>query len=635
MKMLTEFDLHLFGQGTHRRAYEKLGAHCMREGNADGVRFAVWAPSATGVSVIGDFNAWRHGTDWLHPTGVSGIWQGFVAHVRPGALYKFSIVPPGGNGTLEKADPFAFQAEVRPHTASVVTCDPDYAWGDDSWMRRRGETQWSSQPVSVYEVHLGSWRRSPDHPSEFLSYRHLADHLPEYARDLGYTHVELMPVAEHPLDMSWGYQTTGYFAPTARFGSPEDFMYLVDRCHRAGLGVILDWVPAHFPKDAHGLAFFDGTHLYEHADPRQGEQLDWGTLVFNYGRNEVKSFLLSNAVFWIDRYHIDGLRVDAVASMLYLDYSRESGGWIPNRYGGRENLEAIEFIKQVNWALHEEYPGALMIAEESTAWPGVTTPVDQGGLGFDFKWNMGWMHDTLEYMALDPVYRHFHHNEITFSLVYAFTERFMLPLSHDEIVHGKRSLLDKMPGDAWQKFANLRLLLAYMWTHPGKKLLFMGSEFGQWREWDHDSSLDWHLLDLPRNDGARHQGMQRLVRDLNGLLRARPALYELDERPEGFEWIDYQDADNSVLVFRRVSRGGEDDVIVVCNFTPVVRHAYRIGLPKDGPYLEILNTDAEEYGGSGVRPALSIQAENVAWHGRPYSCEVTLPPLAVFVLSRR
>ncbi|HEX8917184.1 MAG TPA: 1,4-alpha-glucan branching protein GlgB, partial [Chloroflexota bacterium] len=616
-----------------RQAYKKLGAHPGSDRGTPGTHFAVWAPSADAVSVIGDFNGWRPAATPLYPTGDSGIWQGFVPEVGAGAAYKYAIWPRFGNAWLEKSDPFAQAAELRPHTASIVADLDSYVWNDAFWLQARPAGDWRASPVTIYEVHAGSWRRDPDDPARFLTYRELADQLPAYAADMGFTHIELMPVAEHPLDLSWGYQVTGYFAPSARFGTPSDFMYFVDRCHQVGLGVLIDWVPAHFPKDAHGLARFDGSHLYEHADPRQGEHPDWGTLIFNYGRREVQTFLLSNALFWLDCYHIDGLRVDAVASMLYLDYSREDGQWIPNRYGGRENLEAIDFLRDVNKAVHEEFPGTLTVAEESTAWPRVTGSVEEGGLGFDLKWNMGWMHDTLEYISLDPVHRRYHQGELTFSLMYAFSEHFVLPLSHDEIVHGKRSMLDKMPGDNWQKFANVRLLYTYMYGHPGKKLLFMGSEFAQWNEWKYDQSLDWHLLDLPGADGARHRGVQLLLSDLNHLLRNRPALHEVDSEPWGFQWIDYFDADASVISFLRRDRHGADLVIVVCNFTPVVRSGYRIGLPGPGSFGEILNSDAAKYGGSDVVQRSAIMAEAVPWHGQPYSAEVTLPPLAAFVLT--
>ncbi|MBV9282188.1 MAG: 1,4-alpha-glucan branching protein GlgB, partial [Chloroflexi bacterium] len=595
---------------------------------------AVWAPNAGRVSVAGDFNGWNPATTPLEPAGSSGIWQGFVPDIGPGAVYKYALQPRWGQDWMLKADPYAFAAELRPNTASVVADLDSYRWGDAAWVGERSQRDWFASPIAVYEVHLGSWRRDPADPARFLTYRELGDQLPPYVADLGFTHVELLPVAEHPLDMSWGYQVTGYFAPTARFGPPSDFMYFVDRCHQAGLGVIVDWVPAHFPKDAHGLARFDFTHLYEHADPRQGEHPDWGTLVFNYGRNEVRTFLISNAVFWLDRYHVDGLRVDAVASMLYLDYSREEGQWVPNRFGGRENLEAIDLLRAANKAVHEEQPGTLTIAEESTAWPKVTGPVEEGGLGFDLKWNMGWMHDTLDYMERDPIYRRFHQNQLTFSLMYAFGERFLLPLSHDEVVHLKGSLLNKMPGDTWQKFANLRLLFAYMFGHPGKKLLFMGGEFGQWGEWNYSRSLDWHLLDLPGDEGRLHTGLQRLLEDVLDLYRTHPSLHERDSDWTGFEWIDLSDADSSVLSFRRKSPSDEEGLIFVCNFTPVVRRPYRVGLPAEGRYREVLSSDAAEYGGSGVRNAEVVEAENQPWHGQPYSASFVLPPLALFVLQR-
>jgi len=631
--LLTDFDLYLIGQGTHRRAYGKLGAHPGEEAGVGGTRFAVWAPNAADVSVVGDFNGWKPDATPLRRAGESGIWQGFVPGMGHGALYKYAIRPRGGGDWIQKADPYAFAAELRPNTASAVADLTVYSWGDSDWMKERARRDWMAAPIAVYEVHLSSWRRDPEQPDRFLTYREIADQLPQYVADMGYTHVELLPIAEHPLDMSWGYQVTGYYAPTARFGPPDDFMYFVDRCHAAGLGVLVDWVPAHFPRDAYALARFDGTHLYEHADPRQGEHPDWGTLVFNFGRHEVRSFLISNAIFWLDAYHIDGLRVDAVASMLYLDYSRSEGQWVPNRHGGRENLEAIDFLRELNRVVHEECPGALMIAEESTAWPKVTGPIEEGGLGFDLKWNMGWMHDTLDYMALDPIHRRYHHNRLTFSLMYAFSERFLLPLSHDEVVHLKGSLLTKMPGDAWQKFANLRLLYAYMWGHPGKKLLFMGGELAQWGEWNYAQSLDWHLLELPQV-GALHRGAQRLIKELNGLYGSRSCLHEVDFDWQGFEWIDLSDSQNSVISFQRRSRNGEDSMIFVCNFTPVVRQGYRIGLPHPGQYREVLNTDAEEFGGSGVLNQSLIEASDTPWHGQPHSAEITLPPLAAFLLER-
>ncbi len=628
---LTDFDLHLFGTGQHRAAHRHMGAQLERQGRRNGVSFAVWSPNAGAVSVVGDFNSWSPGATPLQPAGDSGVWQAFVPGVKPGVLYKFAIQPRGSEVWLEKSDPYGAAAERRPNNASIVADLNGYAWDDGDWIERRVETDWSSQPVAIYEVHLSSWKRDPTDPERFLTYRELAEELPAYAKDLGYTHLELLPVAEHPLDMSWGYQTVGYFAPSARYGSPKDFMYFVDRCHHAGLGVLLDWVPAHFPKDAHGLGRFDGSALYEHADPRQGEHPDWGTYIFNYGRSEVQTFLLSNALSWFDRYHIDGLRVDAVASMLYLDYSREPGEWIPNRYGGRENLDAIDLLRHINAVVHEEYPGALMIAEESTAWPKVTGSVESGGLGFDLKWNMGWMHDTLAYMASDPIYRRFHQNELTFSMMYAFTERFVLPLSHDEVVHGKASLLGKMPGDLWQKFANLRLLYGYMWCHPGKKLLFMGSEIGQWSEWNYATSLDWHLLDLPGDEGKMHRGLQSFMRELNSLYTEKNALHAVDFDWQGFEWIDFSDADASVLAFLRRGQESDDLAIVACNFTPVVRENYRIGLPRKGSYREALNSDAVAYGGSGVCNTQPREAEEVPWHGQPCSASLTLPPLGISI----
>ncbi|HEX6507821.1 MAG TPA: 1,4-alpha-glucan branching protein GlgB [Chloroflexota bacterium] len=627
---LTDFDLYVLGSGTWREAYEKLGAHPTQENGQEGVRFAVWAPNASAVSVLGDFNYWQHDANPLSPTGDSGVWQGFVPSIGIGSLYKYAIQPRDSNIWVEHADPYGSQFELRPHTASVVADIDGYEWHDADWLQQRAGRS-LNVPISVYEVHLGSWKRDPSEPQRFLSYRELASQLPEYAVQMGYTHIELLPVAEHPLDMSWGYQTTGYFAPTSRFGAPKDFMYFVDCCHQRDIGVIIDWVPAHFPKDAFALARFDGTHLYEHADPRKGEHPDWGTLIFNYGRREVQTFLISNAISWLDRYHVDGLRVDAVASMLYLDYSREPGQWIPNQYGGRENLEAIDLLRAVNKVVHDSFPGALTIAEESTAWPKVTGSVEEGGLGFDLKWNMGWMHDTLEYFQLDPIHRKYHQNELTFSLMYAFTERFILPLSHDEVVHGKRSLVDKMPGDTWQKFANLRLLFAYMWGHPGKKLLFMGSDFGHWSEWNYAESLDWHLLEA----GASrfHRGVHDLIHDLNELYDSRPALHIADFSWEGFEWIDFSDADNSVIAFRRRTPDERDTILFVCNMTPVVRYGYRIGLPRAGSYHEIVNTDAIRYGGSGVENWGTIDAEQVPWHGQPFSGTLTLSPLGAAILE--
>jgi 1,4-alpha-glucan branching enzyme len=629
---ISELDLYLFGTGAHRQAYTRLGAHLATENGSSGVRFAVWAPNAEEAGVVGDFNDWAPGRDRLSLIGDSGIWHGFVKDVGPGTVYKFALRPRGVDWWIQKADPYAFAAELRPRTGSIVADLSRYRWEDATWVQSRAQRGYDDSPLLVYEVHLGSWRRDPSDPSRFLTYWELAEQLPPYVADMGYTHVELLPVSEHPLDMSWGYQATGYFAPTSRFGPPEDFMLFVDRCHAMGLGVILDWVPAHFPKDSHALGLFDSTHLYEHADPRKGEHPDWGTYIFNYGRSEVRSFLISNARFWPDVYHIDGLRVDAVASMLYLDYSRQPDQWIPNQYGGRENLEAISFLQAANVAVHEDFPGTLMIAEESTSWPNVTGPVSHGGLGFDLKWNMGWMHDTLSYFSKNPVHRRFHQNELTFSLMYAFSERFILPLSHDEVVHGKASLLDKMPGDGWQKFANLRLLYGFMAGHPGKKLQFMGDEWGQGREWNDAASLDWHLLDEPGEGGVWHRGVRRLVSDLNVFVRDHPALHELDFDWTGFQWIDLFDADASVISFRRCARDGAS-LIFVCNFTPVVRYGYRVGLPEMGGYREALNSDAEIYGGSGVGNLGHVEAEPIPWHGQPFSVNLTLPPLAFFVLE--
>jgi 1,4-alpha-glucan branching enzyme len=627
--VLTDFDLFLHGKGTHYRIYEKLGAHLLEEDGKRGAYFAVWAPNALHVSVIGSFNNWEA---WIHPMrriGAAGIWEVFVPGVAAGDQYKFEIQGPDGFWA-QKADPYAFSAELRPRTASVVYDLGVYSWGDSDWMARRTQTRWHERPISVYEVHLGSWKRQDGW--RWLTYRDLADQLIPYVKEQGFTHIELMPIAEHPFDGSWGYQTGGYYAPTARFGTPDDFRFFVDRCHQAGLGVILDWVPAHFPKDAHGLGYFDGTHLYEHADPRQGEHMDWGTLIFNYGRNEVSGFLLSNALFWAREYHLDGLRVDAVASMLYLDYSRGDGQWIPNRYGGRENLEAIEFIKHFNSVLHGEFPGFLTFAEESTAFPQVSHPVDFGGLGFDFKWNMGWMNDTLKYFSKDPVHRKYHQGDLTFSMIYAFTENFILPFSHDEVVHGKASLLDKMPGDFWQKFANMRLLFAYMFTHPGKKLLFMGCEIGQWREWDAATSLDWELLAY-----EPHRKLRALVARLNQLYTHEAALYDIESSWQGFDWIDFQDAESSVISFLRKGRDPQEIIVCILNLTPTPRPGYRIGLPQAGAWEVLLNTDADEFGGSGAGPrqGSAYDAHHLPWHGKGFSIQLDLPPLGVLLLKSR
>lgn len=616
---LGDIDLHLLGEGSHRRLWEKLGAHVTQVDGVGGVSFAVWAPNARSIRVVGDFNSWDGRLHPMRSLGSSGIWELFIPDLGAGDHYKFEVVSAQGKLIL-KTDPFAFATEAPPDNACKVYTST-YRFGDDAWVSRRSKWDPYRSPMSVYEVHLGSWRRTAD--GESLSYRDAAPLLADYCREMGFTHVEFMPLAEHPFGGSWGYQVSNYFAPTARFGVPDDFRFLVDTLHQAGIGVIVDWVPAHFPKDEWALARFDGTALYEHLDPKKGEHPDWGTLVFNYGRNEVRNFLISNALYWIDELHIDGLRVDAVASMLYLDYSRKEGEWTPNEFGGRENLEAIGFIKELNEVVHGAHPGVMIIAEESTAWPGVSRPVHLGGLGFGFKWNMGWMHDTLSYFTKDPIYRRFHHNQLTFSMMYAWTENFMLPLSHDEVVHGKGSLFGKMPGDEWQKLANLRSLYAYMWAHPGKQLLFMGGELGQIREWDHDSSLDWHLL-----DGEGHRGVQKLVADLNRAYKSVPALWERDHEPEGFSWIDANDADNNVYSFYRTSARG-DVLVCIANLSPVPRDGFRVGLPKKGRFEEILNTDAEDYGGSGIGNLGTVATEAVPWHGLDNSALMTIPPLGV------
>ena len=626
--LLTEFDLYLMGEGRHYDAYEKLGAHIRTVDGITGVHFAVWAPGARRVSVVGDFDRWDGRVNPMRFRGSSGIWELFLPELGEGTIYKYEILGQQGQVLPLKADPYAFASELRPNTGSVVARIDKHPWGDNDWMIRRTQNNGLGSPISVYEVHLGSWRRVPQQGHRWLTYRELADQLIPYVKDLGYTHIELLPIMEHPYDGSWGYQTLGYFAATSRFGTPTEFMEFVDRCHQANLGVFLDWTPAHFPRDAHGLAFFDGSHLYEHADPRQGTHPDWGTLVYNYGRNEVQNYLLSNALFWLDKFHIDGLRVDAVASMLYLDYSRKHDEWVPNRYGGRENLEAIDFIKRMNEVTHLRFPGVLTIAEESTAWPSVSRPTYLGGLGFSLKWNMGWMNDTLHYFSKDPVHRRYEHNKLTFSFLYAFSENFMLPFSHDEVVHGKNSLLHKMPGDMWQQFANLRLLFAYQYAHPGKKLLFMGQEFAQRHEWNEAGSLEWHLL-----EHEPHQGVQHLVRDLNRLLASEPALHQVDFDWQGFEWLDANDSDNSVYSFMRHGRNSDDLIIVILNATPVVRYGYRVGVPRPGHYEEILNTDAAIYGGSNVGNLGGMNAGEHAWMGRSYSLALTLPPLAAVFLK--
>ncbi len=624
MTLLSEDDLYLFNEGSHLRLFDHLGAHPLPGG---GVAFAVWAPNADGVSVFGDFNAWDRLRHPLAPRGVSGIWEGVVPDARPGHRYLFHVTARGGAYRVDKSDPLAFQTVPPPGTGSVIA-DLSYAWGDGAWMAERGRRQRLDAPMAIYEVHLGSWRRVPEEGNRPLTYRELAPLLATYVRELGFTHVEFLPVMEHPFYGSWGYQVTGYFAPTARYGTPQDFMALVDVLHQHGIGVILDWVPSHFATDEHGLGRFDGTHLYEHADPRQGLHPDWHSYVFNYGRHEVRSFLLSSACFWLERYHVDGLRVDAVASMLYLDYSRAPGQWVPNVYGGRENLEAIAFLRRLNEEVYRAFPDVQTIAEESTAWPGVSRPTYVGGLGFGLKWDMGWMHDTLAYLRLDPIYRKYYHQRLTFRGLYAFSENFVLPLSHDEVVYGKGSLAGAMPGDPAQRLAHLRLLFGYQYAQPGKKLLFMGGEFGQWREWDHESSLDWHLLADPR-----HAGVQRWVADLNHTYRTQPALHELDCAPEGFAWIDPHDAEQSVLSFMRRGRSPDAVVVIVCNFTPVPRHGYRVGVPRAGWWRELLNSDAVEYGGTGWGNLGGVEATPVPWHGQPHSVVLTLPPLAVLFLA--
>jgi 1,4-alpha-glucan branching enzyme len=624
----TDFDQYLIGEGKHRRLYDVLGAHARTVGGMTGTNFAVWAPNARGISVIGDFNGWDYRRHPLKKmSGGAGLWEIFVPNVEPGSLYKFRVTGADGHVT-DRTDPMGFSAEVPPRTASVVVDLDSYTWNDQEWLERRSSTNALHQPMSVYEVHLGSWQTDPSLPNGWLNYRELAHRLVKYCQEMHYTHLELLPVSEHPYTGSWGYQTTGYFSVTSRYGSPADFMYFVDYCHQHGIGVIIDWVPAHFPKDRHGLARFDGTALYEHLDPRQGEHPDWGTLIFNYGRNEVRNFLIANALFWLDKYHIDGLRVDAVASMLYLDYSRQANQWVPNRYGGRENLEAISFLREFNQVVHAEHPGVVTIAEESTAWEGVSRPVETGGLGFSLKWNMGWMNDTTRYFRHNPIHRKYHHNELTFSLIYAFHENFTLPLSHDEVVHGKRALLDQMPGDLWQKFANLRLLYTYMWLHPGKKLLFMGCDFGQWTEWNHNRELDWGLLRF-----ETHGGLKQLVSDLNRLHVAEPALHELDFDSAGFQWIDCLNAENSLLAFLRRNKNGDQIILAAFNMTPVVRRDYRLGVDGPGVYREILNSDSKFYGGSNVGSFQSI-AEPIPAQGRPWSIPLSLPPLAGVVLKQ-
>jgi 1,4-alpha-glucan branching enzyme len=621
--LLTDDDLYLFNEGSHSRLYRKLGSHPAEADGKPGTYFAVWAPNAEEVSVLGDFNGWQAGKHRLTERGGSGIWEGFLPGVVPGTLYKYFIRSHYGGNGMEKIDPLAFYFEIPPRTASIVW-DPAYGWEDGEWMRARAGTALHKEPVAIYELHLGSWRRVPDEGNRMLSYRELAGLLPDYIAEMGFTHVEFLPVTEHPFYGSWGYQTTGYFAPTSRYGSPQDFKFLIDTLHRRGIGVILDWVPSHFPCDEHALGSFDGTHLYEHSDPSQGFHPDWKSYIFNYGRREVRSFLLSSAMFWLEEYHIDGLRVDAVASMLYLDYSRKQGEWRPNIYGGNENLDATSLLREFNEDVYRSFPGVQTVAEESTAWPMVSRPTYLGGLGFGFKWDMGWMHDMLTYITREPVHRKFHQNDLTFRLLYAFTENFVLPLSHDEVVHGKSSLLSKMPGDDWQKFANLRLLLGYMYAMSGKKLLFMGGEFGQRGEWNHEESLEWNLLAY-----APHQGLQRWVRDLNALYRREPALHGLDCDPAGFEWVDAGDAESSVISWIRKAAGDEPPILAIANFTPVPRTGYRLGVPRGGRWREALNSDAAEYGGSGMGNAGGFDAEPVPYNGRPFSLNLTLPPLGI------
>ena len=628
--LLTDHDIYLFKEGNHFQLFDKLGSHVTELDGVEGTFFAVWAPNAEKVSVVGDFNGWNH---QAHRLGVrwdgSGIWEGFIPGVTGGALYKYHIVCRFRNYTVQKSDPFAFFCETPPKTASIVW-DMKYDWNDSEWMKNRHSKNALASPICMYEVHAGSWKRKPETGHGWLTYRELGDELSKYVDDVGFTHVQFLPLMEHPFYGSWGYQTTGYFAPTSRYGTPQDLMYLVDILHRRGVGVVLDWVPSHFPSDEHGLVYFDGTHLYEHADMRKGFHPDWSSYIFNYGRNEVRSFLISSALFWLQKYHIDGIRVDAVASMLYLDYSRKEGEWIPNEYGGRENLEAISFIKRLNEVIYGAHPDVITLAEESTAWPMVTRPTYAGGLGFGLKWNMGWMHDTLEYISKDPFYRRFHHGQLTFSIWYAFYENFVLSLSHDEVVYGKGSLITKMPGDDWQKFANLRLLFGYMYGHPGKKLLFMGGEFAQRNEWYHESSLDWHLLQY-----KPHQGILKLVKDLNRLYKSERVLYEMEFDRPGFEWIDFQDWASSVISFIRRGKTTAEIILVICNFTPVVRESYTVGVPRGGTWEEIFNTDAECYGGSGQGNKGAVVALDRSAHGRDFSLSLTLPPLAVLFLKSK
>jgi len=628
VSLLTDDDMYLFNEGSHYRIYDKMGAHLAEVNGKRGTIFSVWAPNARNVYLIGNFNGWNHESHPLQPRASSGIWEGFIPSAGKGSLYKFHIVSNHHGHRADKTDPVGILTEKPPRTASVVW-DLDYTWNDGEWLKKRAERNSLHAPMSVYEVHMGSWMRVPEEHNRPLTYREMAPRLAEYVGRLGFTHVEFLPVMEHPFYGSWGYQTTGYFAPTARYGTPQDFMYLVDFLHQHDIGVILDWVPSHFPSDGHGLAYFDGTHLFEHSDSRQGFHPDWKTHIFNYGRSEVRSFLMSSAMFWLDKYHVDGLRVDAVASMLYLDYSRNPGEWIPNKYGGRENLEAIDFLRRFNEEAYKEHPDIQTVAEESTAYPMVSRPTHLGGLGFGMKWDMGWMHDTLSYFQHDPIHRQYHHNLLTFRMLYSFHENFVLPLSHDEVVHGKGSLINKMPGDDWQKFANLRLLYAYMYAQPGKKLLFMGDEFGQYREWSHDRSLDWHLL-----EGPLHRGLQNWMDQLNRVYRNEESLYWFDNEPRGFEWVDCNDAPASVVSLLRRGRGELDAVLIACNFTPVPRLGYLVGVPFDGYWKEILNSDSKEYGGTGTGNMGGAEALPTGVHGRPHSLRLTLPPLGALFLKR-
>lgn len=624
VKFITDHDIYLFKEGNHHRLYDKLGSHIMTIGKECGAFFALWAPNAENVSVAGDFNGWNKKSHSLKAReDESGVWEGFIPGIKQGDIYKYHIHSRYNDYKVDKGDPFAFYWEHPPKTASVVW-DLGYKWNDGEWMENRHKHNSLNAPLSIYEVHIGSWRRSLEDGGRFLTYRETAHYLANYIREMGFTHVELMPVTEHPFYGSWGYQTVGYFAPTSRYGTPQDFMYLVDHLHQNGIGVILDWVPSHFPSDEHGLAYFDGTCLYEHADPKRGYHPEWNSYIFNYSRNEVRAFLISSAVFWFEKYHIDAVRVDAVASMLYLDYARKGGEWLPNKYGGKEDLDAISFIKRLNEAVYGSHPDIQTMAEESTSWPMVSKPVYLGGLGFGMKWNMGWMHDILKYFSKDPLYRKSHHNELTFSIWYAFSENFLLPLSHDEVVHGKGSLIGKMPGDEWQRYANLRLMFGYMYGHPGKKLLFMGGEFAQWKEWCHEESLEWHVLEYPF-----HRGVQKWVKDLNHLYRTEPALYELDFSVDGFEWISLHDWEQSIISFIRKGRDNDKMALIVCNFTPVPRRIYNVGVPRGGFWAEVLNSDAEVYGGSGCGNAGGIEAVPVPVHGRTHSLCLTLPPLGV------